>query len=108
MPAALPKLPTNVAAWILTALGLLSLVISILASVPLAMTITGQTHVSPGGGEYMVGLFFALPLLLLCALLLGICTLCRKLRSMAALAGFGLSALGLVLWVAAFILDGLK
>ena len=106
MSSTVPKLPASIAAWILTILGLLSFAYSVWASWPMLKVATGQTHVSPGGGEYMVGLFFALPLLMLSALLLGICTFKQSLRSSISSWGFGLSALGLAGWISAFVVAG--
>ncbi len=94
-----PILPTGITARILTILGWLSLVLSVWASLPMLAVVIGQKHVSVGGGEYFIALFFALPMLILSALLLGICTFVRTLRSSVSFWGLGLSVLGLAGWI---------
>lgn len=66
---------------------------------PILAVKIGQKHVSAGGGEYFAALFFALPMLILSALLFGICTFVRTLRSSVSFWGLGLSVLGLAGWV---------
>lgn len=108
MSSSAPKFPPSIIAWILTILGLLSLALSVWASLPMLAVELGQRHVSAGGGEYFVALFFTLPMLILSALLLGICTFIRTLRSSVSFWGLGLSALGLAGWVylIAFVTPG--
>lgn len=91
MNSTVPKLPTSIAAWILTILGLLSFVCAVWVSLPMLR--------SSGDGERMLGLYIAIPLLMLSALPLGICSFKQRLRSTASLWGFGLSILGVVIWV---------
>lgn len=92
----------------MTALGWLALAFSAIYTLPMFQTVSGFTHVSAGGGEYFVGLFFALPLLLLSGLLLGICALKRAWRSRAASWGLALFAVGIAVWVYMFIVDGMR
>ncbi len=94
-----PKLPTRTVAWVLTILGVLALAVSVWASLPMLAVEVGQKHVSAGGAEYFVALFFALPLLVLSALILGICTLVGRLRSWVSCGGLVVAVLGLVGWV---------
>lgn len=98
MNSTMPKLPTNIAAWILTIFGLLSFAFALWVSLPMLR--------SSGSGELMLGLYIAIPLLMLSALLLGICTPKQRLRSSASLWGFGLLILGIVIWISVLIVLG--
>lgn len=86
-----PKLPTSIAAWVLTIVGLLSLLCAVWVSLPILR--------SSGDGERMLGLYIAIPPLMLSTLPLGICSFKQRLRSSASLWGFGLSLLGIAFWM---------
>lgn len=96
-----PKLPTGMAAWILTILGLLALAGAVWVSLPM---------LGPSGdGErlrLMLGLYVAIPLLVLSAVSLGICALKPRLKSSVSLWGFGLSIFGIAIWISLLVLLG--
>jgi len=99
----LPKYPSTSAAWTLFVLGLSTLLLSLWLQLPMWQAVFGFRPVAPGGGEYMVALFFALPCLLLSGLLLGIATARAAWRSKASAIALIL-AFGVVLgWLALFL-----
>lgn len=99
----MPKYPATPAAWALFVPGLCTLLLSLWLQLPMWQAVFGFRPVAPGGGEYMIALFFALPCLLLSALLLGIVTARPAWRSKAAAIALVLS-LGIVLgWLALFL-----
>lgn len=102
MDTTIPKLPTSLAAWVLTSLGLLSLACAMWASMPTIQYAIKYQELSRGL-EPMLGLYIALPMCLLGALLFGICTFRQRLKSSIASWGFGFSMLGIASWIAVLV-----
>lgn len=99
----MPKYPPGPAAWVFFVAGVITLLLALWLQLPMWQAVFGFRPVAPGGGEYMLALFFGLPGLLLSVLLLGIVTARRTWRSKAAAIALVL-ALGVVLgWLALFL-----
>lgn len=98
MSPTVPKLPTNIIAWLLMILGLLSFALSVWASLPILAQAIKQLDISLYSGEVMFILYVALPALLLSTLFFGICTFKQSLKYSLSFWGFGLSVLGIVNW----------
>ncbi len=101
----MPPLPPTPAAWILSLLGSLALVCSLLFQARMWQVEFGMRSVAAGGGEYMVALFFGAPLLLLSAVLLGSVSSRAPWRSIAGLALLALCLLNLAMWTILFVAD---
>lgn len=99
----MPAYPTGPAAWILTTLGTLGLLFSLWLQLPMWLAVFGFRAVAPGGGEYMIALFFGLPCLLLSVLLLGIATARAVWRSKAAAIALILALAVVLGWLALFL-----
>ncbi|MBX3652463.1 MAG: hypothetical protein KF771_13940 [Burkholderiales bacterium] len=99
----MPKYPSTSAAWALFVCGLFALLLSLWLQLPMWQAVFGFRPVAPGGGEYMVALFFALPCLLLSALLLGVATARSAWRSKAAAIALILAFGVLLGWLALFL-----
>lgn len=67
-----PNLPPTRAARAILLLGVLSLLVSLWAQARMWAVEFGLLRVAAGGGEYLVAILFALPLLLIALLLFGI------------------------------------
>ena len=99
----MPKYPPAPAAWVFSVAGVLVLLLALWLQLPMWIAVFGLRPVTPGGGEYLLALFFGLPGLLLSVLLLGIVTARRTWRSKVAAIALVL-ALGVVLgWLALFL-----
>ena len=96
----LPKYPPTAVAMALCLTGVVALLIALWLQLPMWMAVFGLRPVAPGGGEYMLALFFGLPGLLLSLLLLGMATARAAWRSKTSAIALVL-ALGVVLgWLA--------
>lgn len=99
----MPKYPPARAAQVLSVLGLLALLLALWLQFQMWQAVFGLRPVAPGGGEYMMALFFGLPCLLLSVLLLGIATAKAAWRSKASAITLVI-ALGVVAgWLALFL-----
>jgi hypothetical protein len=99
----MPAYPTSPAAWILTTLGTLGLLFSLWLQLPMWLAVFGFRAVAPGGGEYMIALFFGLPGLLLSTLLLVIATLRATWRSKAAAIALIFAITAVLGWMTLFL-----
>lgn len=84
-------------------LGLSVLLLALWLQLPMWQAVFGFRPVAPGGGEYMIALFFGLPGLLLSMLLLGIATARAAWRSKAAAIALILAFGVLLGWLALFL-----
>lgn len=84
-------------------LGLSVLLLALWLQLPMWQAVFGFRPVAPGGGEYMIALFFGLPGLLLSMLLLGIATARVAWRSKAAAIALILAFGVLLGWLALFL-----
>ena len=80
-------------------LGMLALLVSLWAQGQMWAVEFGMRPVSAGGGEYMVALFFALPLLLLALLLLGTSVASRAWSSRCTRTAFGVTLVPTFGWL---------
>jgi hypothetical protein len=101
----LPRLPPTRAAWVMLVLGVLALLVSLWAQGRMWAVEFGMRPVAAGGGEYMVALFFALPLLLLALLLLGISVASRAWSSWCARAALGVALVPTFGWLVVIARD---
>lgn len=99
----MPAYPTGPAAWILTTLGTLGLLFSLWLQLPMWLAVFGFRAVAPGGGEYMIALFFGLPGLVLSTLLLVIAPLRATWRSKAAAIALIFAVTAVLGWLALFL-----
>ncbi len=99
----MPAYPTSAAAWMFTALGALGLLFSLWLQLPMWLAVFGFRPVAPGGGEYMIALFFGLPGLLLSTLLLVMATLRATWRSKAAAIALIFAMTAVLGWLALFL-----
>ena len=99
----MPAYPTSPLAWILTGLGTLGLLLSLWLQLPMWLAVFGFRPVAPGGGEYMISLFFGLPCLLLSVLLLGIAMLRPIWRSKAAAIALIFAMTAVLGWLTLFL-----
>ncbi|MBX3661860.1 MAG: hypothetical protein KF804_05365 [Burkholderiales bacterium] len=99
----MPKYPSTPAARALFVLGLSALLLALWLQLPMWQAVFGFRPVAPGGGEYMIALFFGLPGLLLSMLLLGIATARAAWRSKAAAIALILAFGVLLGWLALFL-----
>ncbi len=99
----MPAYPTSPAAWTFTALGALGLLFSLWLQLPMWLAVFGFRPVAPGGGEYMIALFFGLPGLLLSTLLLVMATLRATWRSKAAAIALIFAMTAVLGWMALFL-----
>lgn len=101
----LPALPPTRAARTVLALGILALLVSLWAQARMWAVEFGMMPVAAGGGEYMVAIFFALPLLLLALLLLGTSVARRAWASWCAWAAFAVALVPVFGFVVLFVRD---
>ncbi len=101
----LPVLPPTRAARAILLLGVLALLVSLWAQARMWAVEFGMLPVAAGGGEYMVAIFFALPLLLLALLLLGTSVARRAWASWCAWAAFAIALVPVFGFVVLFVRD---
>lgn len=99
----MPKYPPLPAAWAFSVAGLLLLLLALWLQLPMWIAVFGLRPVAPGGGEYLLALFFGLPGLLLSVLLLGIVTARAAWRSKASAVLLILATGVLLGWLALFL-----
>ncbi len=95
----MPRLPPTFAAWFVTILGSLLLVIALSLHWGMFLVVLRQKAVSPGGGEFAVALFGGVPAALLSFVLLTVATIRIAWRSTASAIGVGAAILLLLSWV---------
>ena len=101
----LPAFPPTRAAQVMLALGVLALLVSLWAQARMWAVEFGMRPVAAGGGEYMVALFFALPMLLLALLLLGISVARRAWSSLCAWTAFAVALVPMLGFIVLFLRD---
>ncbi len=95
----LPTLPPTRAAWVMLVSGVIALLVSLWAQIQMWAVEFGMRPVAAGGGEYMVALFFALPLLLLALALLGTSVASRAWSSRCARLALGVALVPTFGWL---------
>ena len=107
MTKGLPTFPLTRTAQAVLLLGVLALLVSLWAQTPMWAVEFGMRPVAAGGGEYMVALFFGLPMLLLALVVLGISVARRAWSSLFAWAAVAIALVPTFGFVALFIRDSL-
>ncbi len=95
----MPRRPQSTVGKLLFALGALALLFALAMQWQMWLAVFEFTPVAPGGGEYMIALFFGLPSLLLSVLLLGVAQAVARWRSQLAAATLVVAATVLLGWV---------
>ena len=107
MKTNLPTFPPNRTAQAMLLLGVLALLVSLWAQARMWAVEFGLQRVAAGGGEYMVALFFGLPMLLLALVFLGISVARRGWSSLCAWAAIAVALLPTFGFVALFVRDSI-
>ena len=100
----MPRFPQTFAAWLLTDLGSLLLLIALVLHWGMYLVVFGHKTVSPGGGEFAVALFGGLPTTLLASACLGIASIRPIWRSTASVMAIGAAGALLLSWVLVIVL----